>query len=163
MYGPNIMGDNVMRYIGYIVLLTIAAVLIAVHSADIKSDDDYVGFTREDLYSKLLVVFPKEDNYQHQMITIVDRYRLEIYDKNGDGYADYWKLYDSDKPICDRWSRSGKDAPDAGELFDDDGESMGILVWGHRWGEKEAEDNVLRIQEEIEKSKRNEGEDNQRN
>jgi len=114
----------------------------AVRSSDAKD------FSVEDLYRVLLVKVTDEEHPHSQVITIDSRYRLEIADSNNDGFADSWRLFENDKPRCHRWSRAGKGAPDAGELFNRKGESLGAMFWGH-WDDAAAEAAKERLDEEL--------------
>ena len=83
------------------------------------------------------------------IVAIDGKYLLTLSDRTGDGEIDWWSLVKDGKPYCDRWARSGEGMPDAAEVFGADGESEGIVVWGHAYGEEEAETVRKRLDEEI--------------
>ena len=83
------------------------------------------------------------------LVVIDGKYLLTLSDRTGDGEIDWWSLLKDGKPYCDRWARSGEGMPDAAEVFGADGESEGIVVWGHAYGEEEAETARERLDEEI--------------
>jgi len=128
-----------MKYVTLIMF--VAALPLAVSG----QSSERATLTVDDLDAVLSVKVNRSDN--SQTILIDNRYRLEVRDETEDGMPDTWTLYEHNRIRCKRWARYGIGPADDGQLYDDNGASIGVVLMGDYHSREDEAEAIRRAME----------------